>query len=99
MSFLKTLLWVIFLVGFVVFAVNNWHPVSIRLWGGLWLDTKLPALLAVTFLVGYAPLYLWHKTQKFRLNRKILALETVSRPAPLDMSQTRVETPARGVTT
>ena len=24
MSFLKTLFWVIFLVGFTVFAINNW---------------------------------------------------------------------------
>jgi lipopolysaccharide assembly protein A len=96
MSFLKTLLWVIVLVGFVVFAVNNWQPISIRLWGGLWLDTKLPALLAVSFLLGYVPLYLWHKTQKFRLSRKIATLESSARPAPLDLGQTRVETPTAG---
>lgn len=96
MTFLKTLLWVILLVGFVVFSVNNWEPVSIRLWGGLWLDTKLPALIAVSFLAGYVPLYMWHKSHKFSMRRKIATLETAARPAPLDLSQTRVETTVAG---
>ena len=93
MSFLKTLFWVIFLVGFVVFAVNNWQPVSVRLWGGLWLDTKLPALIALSFLIGFLPLYILHKTQSFRLRRRIATLEGSARRAPLDVSQTRAAMP------
>ena len=93
MSFLKTLFWVIFLVGFVVFAVNNWQPVSVRLWGGLWLDTKLPALMGLSFLIGFVPLYLLHRTHSFRLRRRIATLESSSRPAPLNMNQTRPVTP------
>ena len=50
MRFLKTLLWVTVIVGLVVFATNNWQPVSLRLWGGLRLDTKLPALVLAAFL-------------------------------------------------
>ena len=41
MSFLKTLFWVIFVTGFAVFAINNWQPVSMKLWNDLWLDSKL----------------------------------------------------------
>ena len=93
MSFLKTLFWVIFLVGFVVFAVNNWQPVSVRLWGGLWLDTKLPALMGLSFLIGFLPLYILHRTHNFRLRRRIATLETTARPAPLNMNQTRPVTP------
>jgi lipopolysaccharide assembly protein A len=93
MSFLKTLFWVIFLVGFVVFAVNNWQPVSVRLWGGLWLDTKLPALLGLSLLIGFVPLYILHRTQSFRFRRRIMTLESSARPAPLDMGQTRVAMP------
>lgn len=89
MSFLKTLFWVIFLVGFVVFAVNNWQPVSVKLWGGLWLDTKLPALMGLSFLIGFVPLYILHRTQGFRFRRRIATLEGKARPAPLDMSKTR----------
>ena len=94
MSFLKTLLWVILLVGFIVFAVNNWQPVSVRLWGGLWLDTKLPALMGVMFLIGFVPLYIWHKSQNYRFRRKIASLETATRPAPLDLGRPRVDTPS-----
>ncbi len=87
MSFLKTVFWVMLLVGFTVFAVNNWQPLSVRLWGGMWLDTKLPALIGAALLLGYLPLYFWHKTQKFRLNRRIATLESAARPAPLDLRE------------
>ena len=56
MSFLKTLFWVIFFVGFTIFAINNWQPVSMKLWNGLWLDSKLPAVIGASFLLGFVPL-------------------------------------------
>jgi lipopolysaccharide assembly protein A len=80
MSFLKTLLWVILCVGFVVFAVNNWQPISVKLWGGMWLDTKLPALIGLAFVAGFVPLYMWHRTNNWRMKRRIATLETAPRP-------------------
>ncbi len=41
MQFLKTLLWVTLIVGLTVFAINNWVPVSVSLWGGLPPDDNL----------------------------------------------------------
>ena len=76
MSFLKTLFWVIFLVGFTVFAINNWQPVSMKLWNDLWLDSKLPAVIAASFLLGFLPLWLWHRSVRYRLNRRIATLES-----------------------
>ena len=75
MRFLKTLIWVTIIIGLIVFATNNWAPVSVSLWGGLRLDTKLPALVVVAFLLGFLPLYLLHRTQVWRLKRRILTLE------------------------
>lgn len=75
MRFLKTLIWVTIIVGLIVFATNNWGPVSVRLWGGLRLDTKLSALVIVAFLIGFLPLYLVHRTQIWRMKRRILTLE------------------------
>lgn len=75
MRFLKTLIWVTIIIGLIVFAINNWGPVSVRLWGGLRLDTKLPALVIVAFLLGFLPLYLLHRTQVWRMKRRILTLE------------------------
>ena len=87
MRFLKTLIWVTIIIGLVVFATNNWAPVSVSLWGGLRLDTKLPALVIVAFLLGYVPLYILHRTQVWRMKRRILTLEgsqrTVASPTPM----------------
>jgi uncharacterized integral membrane protein len=75
MRFLKTLIWVTVIIGLIVFATNNWVPVSVSLWGGLRLDTKLPALVIVAFLLGFLPLYILHRTQVWRMKRRILTLE------------------------
>ncbi len=90
MNFLKTLFWVILIVGLVVFAINNWEPVTVALWGGLRLDTKLPVLVIGAFFIGFLPLYIWHRGTHWRMRRRILSLETASRPvapAPFDMSR------------
>lgn len=88
MRFLKTLIWVTVIVGMIVFATNNWAPVSASLWGGLRLDTKLPALVIVAFLLGFVPLYILHRTQVWRMKRRILTLEgsqrnSASPPSPV----------------
>ncbi|MEP7349239.1 MAG: hypothetical protein ABI668_04710 [Sphingorhabdus sp.] len=87
MQFLKTLLWVTLIVGLTVFAINNWVPVSVSLWGGLRLDTKLPALVIASFALGFLPLYVFHRTISWRMKRRIMALESANRPAPLVPSQ------------
>ena len=75
MRFLKTLIWVTVIVGLIVFATNNWVPVSISLWGGMRLDTKLPALVIAAFMLGFFPLYFIHRTLLWRMKRRILTLE------------------------
>ncbi|WP_373475340.1 hypothetical protein [Sphingorhabdus sp.] len=75
MRFLKTLIWVTAIVGLIVFAMNNWVPVSISLWGGMRLDTKLPALVIAAFFLGFFPLYFIHRTLLWRMRRRILTLE------------------------
>jgi putative membrane protein len=86
MRFLKTLIWVTVIVGLIVFATNNWVPVSISLWGGMRLDTKLPALVIAAFMLGFFPLYFIHRTLLWRMKRRILTLEgnqrTVAFPPP-----------------
>ncbi len=82
MQFLKTLLWVTLIVALTVFAINNWVPVTVSLWGGLRLDTKLPALVIAAFVIGFFPLYIFHRTTAWRMKRRILSLEGAQRPAP-----------------
>jgi putative membrane protein len=81
MQFLKTLFWVALAVVLVVFAANNWEPVSVGLWGGLRMDTKLPVLVISAFLIGFLPLYLVYRTMLWRLRRRVASLESSQRAA------------------
>ena len=88
MQFLKTLFWVTLIVGLTVFAINNWVPVSVKLWGGMLLDTKLPMLVIVSFVIGFFPLWLWHRITHWRMKRRIVSLEVVSADRqPLNMGR------------
>lgn len=77
MSFLRTLFWIVVAVIAALFTFNNWTRVSINLWNGLILDTKLPVLLLIAFLLGLLPtLILWQAT-RWRLRRRIQSSEPV----------------------
>lgn len=82
MQFIKTLFWVILAIILVVFAVNNWSPTSVLIWEDVRIDTKLPVLVIGAFLLGFVPLWLIHRTSKWRLNRRIKTLEAAARPTP-----------------
>lgn len=91
MQFLKTLVIIMLVVVFIVFAYNNWQAVTVDLWGGLQLVTKLPVLLVFTFLAGFLPLWAYHRTTSWRMKRRITTLEAnqartamaTSAPAPV----------------
>jgi lipopolysaccharide assembly protein A len=83
MSFLRTLFWIVVAVIVALFCFNNWTRVSINLWNGLILDTKLPVLLFLAFLLGLMPtLILWQAT-RWRLRRRLQSSEPVIMTAPL----------------
>ena len=81
MNFLRTLFWIVVTVVVVVFAVNNWTNVTINLWGGLQADAKLPLLLLIAFLIGFLPLYVWHRAHRWQAAKRVAALEMIA-PAP-----------------
>lgn len=76
MRFLKTLLWIVFAVVLTIFTYNNWNRVTVDLLTGLQIDTKLPVLVIGAFLIGFVPLWLFHRAMRWRLKRRITSLET-----------------------
>ena len=86
MQFIKTLFWVILAVTLVIFAVNNWSPVSVLIWENLRVDTKLPVLVIGAFLIGFVPMWLLHRGSKWRSTRRIKTLEESNRPSPAPFS-------------
>lgn len=86
MGFLRTLFWVAVTVVVVVFSTRNWVPVTISLFGDLQADVKLPVLMLIAFLIGFIPLFIWHKATRWR-DRRRLAVERSIAVAPVEMPE------------
>lgn len=75
MHFLKTLFWVLIAVAVALFASHNWVDVTINLWGDIQADIKLPVLLLIAFLVGFAPTWSLMRTRIWSHRRRIETME------------------------
>ena len=88
MQFVRMLFWVLILAALLIFTAFNWRPVEVQIWTNLVLETKIPALVIVAFLLGLLPTWLLHRGTRWRLNRRISHLETAARaaatPRPVD---------------
>ena len=89
MKIIRSVLWIVIIVALALFTAFNWTAVDIRIWEGLVLETKLPVLILVAFLLGYGPMWLTHRTTVWRLKRRISSLEASQRS--LIASQTPAE--------
>ena len=76
MKILRTIILVLVAVGFLIFAIYNWQPVELTLWQNLVLETKVPVLALLAFALGFVPLWAYHLSVKWGLNRRIKALES-----------------------
>ena len=71
MQFLKTLFWIALTVVLVLFAKANWNAVTLRLWGGLEADVKLPVLVLAAFLLGFLPTFIIYRARLWSLRRRL----------------------------
>ena len=101
MQIVRTIVWVLLLAALLVFSAFNWNPVEVKIWEGLVVETKIPALVVIAFLIGLVPMWLLHRASKWQLNRRIGSLENAARanamaqpplaePAPADEHTTGV---------
>lgn len=79
MKIIRTVLWVVVIVALALFTAFNWTSVDIQIWESLVLETRLPVLILVAFLLGYFPMWLTHRTSVWRFNRRIASLEASQR--------------------
>ena len=86
MQIIRTIVWVLVLVALLVFAINNWTPISVKIWEGLILETKIPALVIVAFLIGLVPMWIVHRSARWRLERRIGTLENAMRSASVSLA-------------
>lgn len=71
MQFLRTAFWVVIAVGLAFFCMANYVPVTVRLWGGMVMETKLPVLLIGAFLLGALPFWVMARATRWRLRRRL----------------------------
>ena len=83
MKILRTIIWVLAAFGFLIFAIYNWQPVELTLWQNLVLETKVPVLALLAFAAGFLPLFAYHLSVKWALNRRLRTLETSLKNAAL----------------
>ncbi|MDE1468382.1 LapA family protein [Aurantiacibacter sp. D1-12] len=76
------MIWVLLLVGLLLFSIANWDPtVTVRIWDDIVVDTKIPAIVIVSFMIGFVPMWLYHRASKWAMQRKVSSLESAARTA------------------
>jgi putative membrane protein len=81
MQIVRTIVWVLLLVVLLIFSINNWTPVEVKIWEGLVLETKIPALVVISFLLGLLPMWLLHRITAYSARRKIVSLQAAAQTA------------------
>ncbi len=71
MRFLSSILWLAIAVIAIVFAARNWTPITVNLWDNLVVDTYLPVVVILSFLIGFLPYFMLHRATRWSLNRKL----------------------------
>ncbi|MDP3781610.1 MAG: LapA family protein [Sphingopyxis sp.] len=75
MGILRTIIWVFLTAVLVIFAMANWLAVTVTIWPGQVLDTKLPVLILTSFLIGSVPMWIALRTTRWSLKRRLDASE------------------------
>lgn len=95
MRMIRTIVWTVLLIALVLFSVTNWTPVTVRIWEDLVWETRLPALVILSFLAGLLPMWLLHQAGRWRWRRRIHALEAVTRQPSAALSSTQLDAAAQ----
>ncbi|SMQ57809.1 hypothetical protein SAMN06297468_0057 [Altererythrobacter xiamenensis] len=84
MQVVRTIVWLLILVGVLLFSWANWDErVTVNIWNNLVWDTRLPAVVIVSFLLGHLPMWLYYRGVKWNLGRRITSLENAARSSAL----------------
>lgn len=83
MKIVRTIVWVLLLVALLIFSINNWNPVEVKIWEGLVLETKIPALVVIAFLIGLVPMWLLYRASSWNYERRLGSLESAARASAM----------------
>ncbi len=96
MQIVRTVIFVLVMVAVLLFTLGNWdQQVTVRIWENLVWDTRLPAVVIVSFLLGMLPMWMIARGNNWRLKRRIGHLEQATRNVAA--APTPAQTSAPGV--
>ena len=62
MQIIRTLVWLVILLGVLAFSFANWDErATVHIWSNLVWETRLPAVVIVSFLLGMLPVWMLHR--------------------------------------
>lgn len=70
MQFLKTLFWVVVAVLAVLFAMNNWSSVDLKI-GDIIVSVRTPLLLFIGIAIGFLPTWIIYRARIWSLQRRL----------------------------
>jgi len=76
LAVIRTIVWILLVCGLLIFSFYNWRPVEVTIWENLVLETKVPVLVLLAFLMGFVPLLAYHLSVKWALKRRVRSLES-----------------------
>lgn len=79
MQIVKTIVWVLIVTALALFAYANWFRIDVTIWSEVVLNTPLPMVILTSFLLGFVPMWLFHRAARWRLKRRIASLEAAQR--------------------
>ena len=100
MQIVRMIVWVLLLTALLVFSFANWNPpVVVSIWPNLVMQTKIPAIVVVSFLIGFVPMWLVYRATRWQHHRRIASLESGARhtapvPPPAPVASDPVASPA-----
>ncbi|WP_077147721.1 DUF1049 domain-containing protein [Sphingopyxis sp. KK2] len=71
MGIVRTIIWVLLTALLVVFSTVNWVVVPVQVWPNLIVETKLPAIVLISFLIGFLPTWLAWRAARWSLKRRL----------------------------
>ncbi|WP_428681845.1 lipopolysaccharide assembly protein LapA domain-containing protein [Sphingopyxis sp.] len=82
MGILRTIIWVLLTAVLVAFAAMNWDSVDVTIWPTssipgkalIW-STKLPAVILISFAIGFFPPWLALRAARWSLKRRLESSE------------------------
>ena len=85
MQVIRTIVWILITAVLVAFIAMNWNPAPVNFWpldkGYLHLEWPVGLIALLFFLLGLLPMWLLSKARRWRLQRRIAALENSVRAA------------------